>query len=192
MSDHFVHETATVEKGAVLGKGTKVWHYAHVRQGAVLGKNCTVGHCGYVGVGVMVGNNVKIENKSSVFQGVTVEDDVFIGPHVAFTNDMRPRVGTEWKLVKTRIEKGVSIGANSTIVCGTVIGKYAMIGAGSVVTESVPEHGLVYGNPARLRGFVCTCGAVLGKGKVSGGKVGMKCPECRKTVTVNEKSYSKL
>ena len=175
-----IHPTATVDEGAVIGKGTKVWHYAHVRGSAVIGENCIFGHCSYVDANVKVGSNVKVGNKASIFQGVTIEDDAFIGPHVAFTNDMRPRSLGGWKITKTLVKKGASIGCNSTIVCGNTIGEYAMVGAGSVVTKDVPPHALVYGNPARVRGIVCFCGEGLKRGK----SALAKCKRCGKEVRV--------
>lgn len=193
MTEAFVHETATADKGSKMGSGTKVWHYAHVREGAVLGKNCVVGHCAYVGEGVKVGNNVKIENKASIFKGATIEDDVFIGPHVAFTNDLKPRAhGSKWDVTETRVKKGASIGVNSTIICGVTIGSHSMVGGGSVVTSDVPDHGLVYGNPAKLRGFICFCGEVLGKGKKEGSAFVLRCKECGKECRIPAKVYDAL
>ena len=193
MTGAFVHETATAEKGSKLGSGTKVWHYAHVREGAVIGKDCVVGHCAYVGEGVKVGDNVKIENKVSIFKGATIEDDVFIGPHVAFTNDLRPRArNAKWDVTKTRIKKGASIGVNSTIICGVTIGSHSMVGGGSVVTSDVPDHGLVYGNPAKLKGFICFCGGELGTEKKKGNGYALKCGECGKECVIPEKAYDKL
>ncbi|MBN2331245.1 MAG: N-acetyltransferase [Candidatus Aenigmarchaeota archaeon] len=193
MKGAFVHETATADKGSRIGSGTKVWHYAHVREGAILGSNCVVGHCAYVGEGVKVGSNVKIENKVSIFKGVTIEDDVFIGPHVAFTNDMRPRAhSAKWEVVKTLVKKGASIGVNSTIICGITIGSHSMVGGGSVVTADVPDHGLVYGNPAKLRGFVCFCGEVLGAGTKKGDAYVLKCKACGKDCRIPAKVYEVL
>ncbi|MFH0956483.1 MAG: acyltransferase [Candidatus Aenigmatarchaeota archaeon] len=183
-----VHPTATVEKGVVLGEGTKVWHYVHVRDGAVIGRNCNLGHCVYVDANVKIGSRVKIGNKASIFQGVTIEDDVCIAPHVVFTNDMRPRSAGEWKITKTVVRKGASIGCNSTIVCGHTIGEYAMVGAGSVVTKDVPPHALVYGNPARVRGFVCFCGQDLVKAEGRGKSASMRCERCGKDVLISQKT----
>ena len=189
--DVFIHPTATVEKTAKIGSGTRVWHYAHVREGAVIGKNCILGHCAYVDKNVRIGDNVKVENKASLFQGVTIGDDVFIGPHVVFTNDARPRSLGEWKIVKTLVKKGASIGANSTILCGIVIGAHSMIGAGSVVTEDVPDHCLVYGNPARIRGFVCQCGDDLEESGKDKGFFILKCRKCKKNVKMPENIFIK-
>jgi acetyltransferase-like isoleucine patch superfamily enzyme len=192
MSGTFVHGTATVEEGAVLGEGTKVWHCAHVREGARLGRNCIVGHCAYVGKDVRVGDNVKIQNKATLYKGVSVEDDVFVGPHVAFSNDLEPRSVGDFKIVPTVVKKGASIGVNSTVICGVTIGEYAMVGGGSVVTRDVPAHGLVYGNPASLRGFVCSCGKDLGKGEQKDGAVSIRCGSCGKTCVIPAGVYAKL
>ncbi len=193
MHDVFIHQTATVEKKAEIGSGTHVWHYAHVREGAVLGDNCSVGHCAYIGKNVKVGNNVKIENKVSIFQGVTIEDDAFIGPHVAFTNDVRPRAfNKEWKIIPTRVKRGAAIGVNTTIICGVTIGEYAMVGGGSVVTADVPDHGLVYGSPAKLKGFVCSCGEVLGGVEKRGDVFVLHCGKCGKICKIPAEVYSKL
>jgi len=163
----YVHPTALVEEGANIGEDSKVWHYVHIRRDARVGSNCIIGRGVFVDAGVLIGNAVKIQNYVSVFHGVTIKDGVFVGPHVCFTNDLRPRAinpdGTiksadDWECSETIVGRGASIGANSTIVCGVTIGEWALIGAGSVVTKSVPAHALVVGNPARLIGYVCKCG----------------------------------
>ncbi len=158
----FKHPTAVVESDNI-GDGTKIWHFAHVREKARIGENCIIGKSVYIDEGVEIGNGVKVQNFVSVYKGVKIKDDVFIGPAVTFTNDLYPRAFSwdEDKIVPTIVRKGASIGANSTIVCGVVIGEYAMIGAGSVITGNVPPFGLVYGNPGELRGFVCYCGRRL-------------------------------
>lgn len=154
-----IHKTADISKTAKIHKTASVWNWVMVREKAVIGKNCILAKGVYVGVGVVVGDNVKIENNASLFEGLTVEDGVFIGPHVVFTNDRYPSAinkdGTlksdkDWKLEKSIVKTGASIGANSTILPGIMIGKFAMVGAGSVVTKNVPDFGLVYGNPAKL------------------------------------------
>lgn len=159
----FIHASAEVEEGAVIGEGTKVWHICHVRKGARVGKECVLARGVFIDAGVVLGNRVKIQNYVSVFHGVTIEDGVFVGPHVCFTNDLRPRAvnadlslksADDWKLGTTLVREGAAIGANSTIVCGVTIGRWAMVAAGSVVTRDVPDHGLVVGNPARLKGYV--------------------------------------
>lgn len=154
-----IHETAIVEPEVKIGEGSSIWHHAHVRKGAVLGKNCILGKGVYVDADVKIGHGVKIQNRVSVYHGVTIGNNVFLGPHAVFTNDLHPRAfNREWKLVKTTVEDGVSVGANAVILCGITLGEFSMIGSGSVVTKDVPPHGLVYGNPATLRGFVCKCG----------------------------------
>ena len=189
----FIHPSAHVSPDAEIGEGTKIWHEAQVREGAVIGRNCVLGKSVYVGRNVKIGDNVKLENRVSVFQGVTIEDDVFVGPHVVFTNDLRPRsFNTDWKIVPTLVKKGASIGANSTIICGITIGEYSMIGAGSVVTKDVPPHALVYGNPARIRGFVCKCGERLVKEDEKNDYVVMACPLCKAKYDIPKDDYSKI
>ncbi len=157
--DVFIHETAVVSAHATIGEGTKIWHYVHVREGAKIGKHCVLGKDVYVDHYVTIGDGVKIQNGVSVYHGVTLHDEVFVGPHVVFTNDLLPRSHhTTWRVVETVVEKGASIGANATIVCGVRLGEYCMIGAGTVVTKNVPPHALVVGNPSRIMGYVCTCG----------------------------------
>jgi len=156
-----VHESADVDDGVEIGAGTKVWHFTHVMKGTRIGKNCSLGQNVLVGPNVTVGNNVKIQNNVSVYEGVTLEDDVFCGPSCVFTNVERPRSGfptDHAKYAKTVIRRGATIGANATIVCGHSLGEHAFVGAGSVVTKDVPAHAIVYGNPARLRGWACACG----------------------------------
>jgi UDP-2-acetamido-3-amino-2,3-dideoxy-glucuronate N-acetyltransferase len=195
-----IHATADVSDSATIGEGTSIWHHCQVRPGAKIGKNCNLGKGVYIDSDVSIGDNVKIQNYVSVYHGVTVEDGVFIGPHVCFTNDMRPRAinpdGTvksadDWVLSKTRIKRGAALGANSTIRCGITIGEWAMIGSGSVVTRDVPDHGLVYGNPARLHGYVCACGAQLKKEAFSGDPLQANCPECGRTIKISKKVEEK-
>jgi acetyltransferase-like isoleucine patch superfamily enzyme len=149
-----------VEEGAVVGAATSVWHHAHVRNGAAVGAGTSLGKGVYVDAGATVGSRCKIQNGVSVYAGVTIEDDVFVGPDAVFTNDLTPRAFGAWNVVPTLVRSGASIGANATIVCGTTIGAYAMVGAGAVVTADVAEHALVIGNPARRAGWVCRCGRV--------------------------------
>lgn len=162
--NYYKHPTAIVESEKI-GEGAKIWHFAHIRENADIGKNCNIGKSVYIDTDVKIGENVKIQNFSSIYKGVEIENDVFVGPSVTFTNDLHPRafIWTEDRIGQTIVKKGSSIGANSTIICGIIIGEYAMIGAGSVVTKDVPPFGLVYGNPARLKGFVCYCGKKLEK-----------------------------
>lgn len=163
----FIHPTAEVETGAVIGEDTKVWHLCHIRRGAHIGRQCVIGRGVFVDAEVQIGNRVKIQNYVSVFHGVTIEDGVFVGPHVCFTNDMFPRAvnadmslkaADDWVLSTTLIKAGAAIGANSTIVCGITIGRWAMIGSGTVVTKDVPDYALVVGNPGRVIGYVSPSG----------------------------------
>jgi acetyltransferase-like isoleucine patch superfamily enzyme len=159
MAELYLHLSSHVEKGASVGKNSRILHFSHVRTDAHIGENCNIGKDVFIDVGVSIGNNVKIQNGVSVYCGVTVEDDVFLGPHMTFTNDLLPRAFNEtWEEVPTLVKRGASIGVHATIICGITLGEFCMVGSGSVVTRDVPDHGLVFGNPARLRGFVCSCG----------------------------------
>ncbi len=151
-----MHESSYVDEDAEIGEGTKVWHFSHIMSGAKIGKKCSIGQNVNVGSRAVIGNGVKIQNNVSVYDDVIIEDDVFCGPSCVFTNVINPRAFIERKheYKKTLIKKGVSIGANATIVCGVTVGEYALIGAGSVVTKDVPPYALVYGNPARVHGMV--------------------------------------
>lgn len=188
---YFNHDTSTVEDDADIGENTKIWHYAHVREGSKIGKNCNIGKDVYVDKGAIMGNNVRVQNGVSIYKGVVVEDDVFLGPHMTFTNDLYPRANNgNWGVLDTLVKKGASIGAHATIVSGVTIGEYSMVGAGSVVTKDVPDHGLVFGNPARLKGFVCTCGKKLSDViKEDKSTVELRCPDCGVEVKLLSKIY---
>ncbi len=174
-----IHETATVEEGAVVRKGTKIWHYAHVRSGARIGENCVIGKSVFIDTKVEIGDRCKLQNFANVYQGVSIGNEVFIGPHVTFTNDLYPRAqNPDWKILPTTVGDGASIGANATIICGVSIGRYAMVGAGSVVTKDVPEHALVVGVPAEIIGWVCRCGRRIEGQKDEKPSV-LLCPKCR-------------
>lgn len=161
---YFAHSSAIVEPDAIVGAGTRVWHHAHIRSGAVVGAGCTLGKDVFVDAGARVGDRCKIQNGVSVYRGVDLGDDVFVGPSVVFTNDLRPRAAaTDWEVTPTFVRAGASIGGNATIVCGVELGCSCMVGAGSVVTRSVRPHQLVAGNPARHLGWVCACGSVIGR-----------------------------
>lgn len=160
----FVHPTAIVEDGVVIGSGTKVWHHAHVRTGARIGIGCTLGKNVFVDAGVHIGDRCKIQNNVSVYAGVTLEDEVFVGPAATFTNDRYPRAANpDWQVVETVVRRGASIGANATIVCGVELGPWSTVAAGSVVTRSLSAHELVAGVPARRIGWVCECGYPLSR-----------------------------
>jgi len=189
----YVHPTAVVDKTAVIGDGTKVWHFVHVRENAEIGKGCVLGDFVYVGEGVKIGNSVKLENRATVYSGVKIEDKVFVGPHVTFTNDPYPRsFSTDWKIVPTLVRKGASIGAGAVVMCGVTIGEYAMIGAGSVVIKNVPSHAIVYGNPAEVRGFACKCGRNLEEGEKKREFVLMKCPSCGEKYEIPAENYAEI
>ena len=163
MADPFVHASAVVDAGASIGTETKVWHFCHIMSGAQVGTDCVLGQNVMVGPGVRIGNGVKVQNNVSIYAGVIIEDDVFCGPSMVFTNVLTPRAFVERKdeFRPTLVQKGATIGANATIVCGNKIGRYAMIGAGAVVTHDVQDHALVLGNPARQAGWVGRSGERL-------------------------------
>lgn len=186
--NYFVHESSYVDEGCTIGEGTKIWHFSHVMSGCTIGKRCNIGQNVVISPGVVLGEGVKIQNNVSVYTGVICEDGVFLGPSCVFTNVINPRAFIERKSEyrKTVVKKGASIGANATIVCGHDIGRYAFIGAGAVVTQNVPDYALVYGAPARIRGYVCQCGEKLHfeEGKAS-------CTACGKKYEMNEKNEVK-
>lgn len=158
--DYFAHETAIIDEGCTIGEGTKIWHFSHVMPNCTIGKGCNIGQNVVVSPQVVLGNNVKIQNNVSIYTGVICEDDVFLGPSMVFTNVINPRsaVNRKSEYAKTVVKKGASIGANATIVCGHDIGEYAFIGAGAVVTKTVPAFALVVGNPARQMGWMSEYG----------------------------------
>ena len=158
--EYFAHETAVIDNGSVIGKGTKIWHFSHIMQGSEIGENCNIGQNVVVSPGVKLGRNVKVQNNISLYTGVICEDDVFLGPSMVFTNVINPRSAVIRKdqYMTTVVEKGASIGANSTIICGNRIGRYSFIGAGAVVTRDVKPYSLVVGNPARQTGWMSEYG----------------------------------
>ena len=169
-----IHPTAIVEPKSYIGAYTRIWHFAHIRDGAIIGEDCTIGKDVFVDAGARIGNRCKIQNGVSVYNGVTLEDEVFVGPNVTFTNDKHPRAVGDWTVSHTLVKHGASIGAGAVLVAGITIGEYAMIGAGAVVTKDVPRHALVYGNPAQIVGYVCKCGRHLAEEPY-----GRECASCR-------------
>jgi UDP-2-acetamido-3-amino-2,3-dideoxy-glucuronate N-acetyltransferase len=163
MSNFYIHDSSYIDADVVIGENTKIWHFSHILSHTKIGDHCSFGQNCVVGPHVIIGNNVKVQNNISIYEGVTVEDDVFIGPSVVFTNVINPRsfiVRTQ-EFRKTLLKKGVSIGANATIICGNTLGEYAFIGAGTVVTKDVPNFALVVGNPGRQVGWVSRAGHML-------------------------------
>lgn len=158
--DYFVHPSSFVEENSEIGKGTKIWHFCHVMKDSIIGCNCNIGQNVVVSPGVVLGNNVKIQNNVSIYTGVVCEDDVFLGPSCVFTNIINPRsaIVRRDSYSTTLIKKGASIGANATIICGNTIGRYALVGAGAVITKSIPDYSLFVGNPARQIGWVSEYG----------------------------------
>jgi UDP-2-acetamido-3-amino-2,3-dideoxy-glucuronate N-acetyltransferase len=160
---YFKHESSFVDDGCAIGNNTKIWHFCHIMSGAIVGENCILGQNVHISGNAKIGNNCKIQNNVSIYDCVEIEDNVFCGPSCVFTNVINPRSfierKTEYK--KTLVKTGATIGANATIICGVIIGKYALVGAGSVVTKDVPDYGLVMGVPAKLKGWVCQCGCAL-------------------------------
>jgi len=158
--DYFVHESSYVDEPCSIGSGTKIWHFSHVMKNSNIGERCNIGQNVVISPDVTIGSNVKIQNNVSVYTGCILEDDVFCGPSMVFTNVTNPRshVLRKDEYKTTLVRRGASLGANSTVVCGTTIGQYAFVGAGSVVTRDIPDYALVYGNPARVHGWMCACG----------------------------------
>jgi len=163
MENYYSHPTAVIDPGAIIGEGTRIWHFCHVSSRSVLGKNCVLGQNVYVADDVILGDNVKVQNNVSLYTGVICEDDVFLGPSMVFTNVINPRshVNRKSEFMKTLVKKGASVGANVTIVCGVTLGRYCFIGAGAVVTRDVPDYALVLGNPAHQVGWMSEAGERL-------------------------------
>lgn len=193
-SPYFVHPTAEVEPEAEVGAGTRIWRQAHVRGGARIGEQCNIGKGVFVDAHVHIGSRVKIQNHSSVFEGVTLEDGVFVGPHVCFTNDLFPRAITpagelksadDWEVTSTVVRYGASIGGGSVIRCGVTIGEFALVGAGSVVTRDVLPYTLVFGNPARPHGYVCRCAHPLSRlSQDEDGRMVGWCESCQRECVI--------
>tara|TARA_B110000114_G_scaffold82976_1_gene87756 strand:+ start:2275 stop:2853 length:579 start_codon:yes stop_codon:yes gene_type:complete len=186
---YFSHETAVIDQDCSIGEGTKIWHFSHIMPTAILGERCNLGQNVVVSPGVVLGNNVKVQNNVSIYSGVICEDDVFLGPSMVFTNILNPRsaVVRRDQYLETRVEKGASIGANATIVCGNIIGRFALIGAGSVVTKPVPAYALIVGNPGKQIGWVSEYGHRL---HFDENKEAI-CPESNETYHVKNNLVSK-
>lgn len=196
-----IHPTADVSPQAEIGPGSAIWHQVHVREGARLGRNCIVGKGAYIDFDVQIGHNVKIQNNALIYHGTTLEDGVFIGPQVCLTNDKLPRAvnpdgslksADDWDVGSILIRAGASIGARTVVLPDVTIGCWAMIGAGSVVTRSVPDYGLAWGNPARLRGYVCPCGHQFKVAEEQNGKLLARCSGCDKAMLFDKAAWAKL
>jgi len=179
-NNFFVHSSSFVDEPQEIGEGTKIWHFSHVMAGAKIGTHCNIGQNVVISPQVTVGNNVKIQNNVSLYTGVILEDDVFCGPSMVFTNVINPRshVSRKNEYKTTLVRRGASIGANATIVCGITIGRFAFVGAGAVVTKDVPDYALVLGNPARQKGWMCWCGHKLGLGAQAQLDARLTCQAC--------------
>ena len=176
MSEYFVHESSYVDEGAVVGKGTKIWHFSHVMSGSKIGERCSFGQNCCVSPGVVIGDNVKVQNNVSIYEGTTIEDDVFLGPSCVLTNVTNPRSQVLRRSLyeETLLKRGCSIGANATVVCGITIGRYSFVAAGAVVAKDVPDYALMVGVPARQKGWMSRHGLPLNKSDAEGV---MLCPE---------------
>lgn len=190
MNDYFAHKTAILDEGCRIGEGTRIWHFTHIMSETVIGKNCVLGQNVMVANRVIIGDNVKIQNNVSVYEGVICEDDVFLGPSMVFTNVINPRAFIERKheFRPTLVKKGATIGANATIVCGHTIGRYALIGAGAVVTHDVPDYALITGNPGRQAGWVSEYGCRL----VFNEEGIAVCPECGQRYQLSENQVIRI
>jgi UDP-2-acetamido-3-amino-2,3-dideoxy-glucuronate N-acetyltransferase len=180
ISKFYIHESSYVDDGVDIGEGSKIWHFCHILTNTQIGENCSFGQNCVVGPNVKIGNNVKVQNNVSIYDGVEIEDDVFCGPSMVFTNVINPRshINRKHEFKKTLLQKGASVGANATIICGNTLGRYSFIGAGAVVTRDVPDYALVVGNPAQIRGWVCQCGIKLINGNKLIEDAQINCKEC--------------
>ncbi len=186
-SAYFVHASSYVDEDCEIGEDTKIWHFSHIMKGCRIGKRCNIGQNVVVSPGVTLGDGCKVQNNVSIYTGVVCEDGVFLGPSCVFTNVINPRAFIERKSEyrKTTLKQGASVGANATIVCGHDVGRYAFVGAGSVVTKDVPDYAMVYGCPAKVQGYVCQCGEQI---KFSG--LVAACPACGKKYQMDESDHT--
>ncbi len=196
-----IHPSADVSEGADIGPGTRVWHQAQVREGAVVGRDCIIGKGAYVDFNVRIGDRCKLQNGVFVYHGFELEDAIFLGPGAMLLNDKNPRAAnidgtlkaeSDWTVSAGLVRKGASVGGGVIVLPGATIGRFAMVGSGAVVTRDIPDHGLVYGNPARLKGFVCACGHVLTAGSAHADGMHMSCPADATTVVIPSSTYDLL
>lgn len=189
-NEFFAHETAVIDEGCRIGKGTKIWHFSHVMSDSIIGEGCNIGQNVVISPQVVLGNNVKVQNNVSIYTGVICEDDVFLGPSMVFTNVINPRsaVNRKNEYMTTLVKKGATIGANSTIVCGITLGNFCFIGAGAVVTKNVPDYALVIGNPGRQTGWMSEFGQKLQFGKDN---IAI-CPESKQKYILKEHNVKKI
>jgi UDP-2-acetamido-3-amino-2,3-dideoxy-glucuronate N-acetyltransferase len=192
--NYFAHETAVVDSPCEIGVGTRIWHFSHVMQNCRIGERANIGQNVVISPGCTIGSNCKIQNNVSIYTGVVLEDDVFCGPSMVFTNVTNPRAFVERKseYKTTLVRRGASIGANATIVCGVTLGRYCFVGAGAVVTRDVPDYATVYGNPARVRGWTCYCGEQLTLGVDAGATEHGQCPACGRAYVRNGMQLSEI
>ncbi len=197
----YAHPTAEVSTEAIVGPGTRIWHQSQVREGARIGRECIIGKGVYVDFEVVIGNHCKLQNGVYVYHGATLEDGVFLGPGAMLLNDKHPRainpdgtlkLDTDWEVSPTHIGQGAGIGGGAIILPGVTVGKWAIVGAGSVVTRDVPDYGLAYGNPARLVGFVCACGQRLNFKQETGQNVTLECPSCRHEIRIPQATHRSI
>ncbi|HET9529311.1 MAG TPA: acyltransferase [Blastocatellia bacterium] len=192
--NYFVHESSYVDEPCEIGEGTKIWHFSHIMSGSKIGRGCNIGQNVVVSPGVRIGDNVKLQNNVSVYTGVELEDDVFCGPSMVFTNVVNPRshVSRKDEYRRTLVKKGASIGANATVVCGNTIGRYAFIGAGAVVTRDVPDYAMIVGNPGRIAGWMCQCGIKLDLDRSLQGVQSVTCSTCGKSYEKRDETVSEM
>jgi UDP-2-acetamido-3-amino-2,3-dideoxy-glucuronate N-acetyltransferase len=196
-----IHPTAEVSDDAEIGRGTSIWSQVQVREGAVIGSECILGKGAYVDLNVRIGDRCKLQNSTFVFHGFTLEDGVFLGPGVMLLNDKHPRAinadgslktDSDWTVSEAVVRRGAAIGGGAVVLPGVTIGSFAMVGSGAVVTSEVPDHGIVFGNPARLKGFACVCGHGMQPVELKGEGMLMRCPSCATEAVIPQATYARL